>query len=318
MSRPILKALLLLLQALLVASASTVRLYAAHSDGNVTSLALSNNNNNYSLAITSRTAECRNNPSVLTLDKANNVLYCYDRGSVNDTTGSLNSFALASADDSTGALTPIDRIPAPYGGVWGEILTATEGRNRSYIAASYNTSAISVFALDDAGIFPNASGPDQTIFPPAPVPAGPVPGRQDRSYVHHVIIDPTNTYILVPDLGADRIRVFTYDPDTIAPLVEVGALMTEEAAVGPRHGAFRVNDAGETFLVFNGELSQKVYSYKVTYGEDGAGLTFEKVFEAPALGDDSVLAPTTAPTSECLISVSLSYFHSCDCFVLTK
>lgn len=157
-----------------------------------------------------------------------------------------------------------------------------------------------VFELGDDGTLPG-SGPIQTIFPTSNK-TGPIASRQDRSYSHEVIIDPTNTYVLVPDLGADLVRVFTYAPDTIAPLVETAPL-NAEAGAGPRHGFFRVNDAGETFFFFGGELSQVVYSYKVTYGD--SGLTFDKVFEAPALGLNSTLAVNTAPVSECAITVCL-------------
>lgn len=112
----------------------------------------------------------------------------------------------------------------------------------------------------------------------------------------------------MPDLGGDLVRVFTYAPDTIAPLVETAPLTTD-AGTGPRHGFFRVNDAGETFFFFGGELSQNVYSYKVTYGN--SGLTFEKVFEAPALGLNSSLAVNTAPVSECAITVCFSMTLEC-------
>lgn len=120
-----------LLPSALAATASAVNLYAAHSDGNVTSLALTVSGDNSTLSVTHRTADCEANPAVLTLDKANGVLYCYDRGGSKDTVGSLNSFSVG----EDGNLTRISRIEAPYSGVWGDILTAENG-NRSYIAAS--------------------------------------------------------------------------------------------------------------------------------------------------------------------------------------
>lgn len=158
--------------------------------------------------------------------------------------------------------------------------------------------AVSVFSLGEDGTI-QGTAPAQVLNLTIEA-TGPVADRQEASHVHEVIIDPTRKYVLTPDLGGDRIRVFTYDPDTIAPLVELDPLRTE-AGTGPRHGVFRVNDAGETFLFFNGELSQNVYSYKVTYGD--AGLSWEQVFQAPALGLNSTLAPTTAPTSECRMTV---------------
>ena len=61
------------------------------------------------------------------------------------------------------------------------------------------------------------------------------------------------------------------------------------------------------YLLFNGELSQRVYSYRITY--TASGLAWEKVFEAPALGElGELLPPNTAPTSEIAVSVSLFPF----------
>ncbi|CAN8105328.1 unnamed protein product [Discula destructiva] len=286
----------ILVSSALVATSFAVRLYSAHTDGNVSSLVLAEDcerSGAYTLEVTSRTAECANNPSTLTLDKEARVLYCYDRGASKDTVGSLTSFSIS---DDDGSLSRISRVEAPFSGVWGEILTLDNG-NRSYITASFNTSAIGVFLLADDGVLPG-NGPIQTILPTLEV-TGPVADRQDLSYAHHVIIDPTNTYVLIPDLGGDRIRVFSYVDDDIVPLTELEPLRTAPG-VGPRHGFFRINSAGETLLFFNGELSQNVYSYKVTYG--AAGLTWESVFEAPALGLGSTLAATTAPTSECAMA----------------
>lgn len=114
------------------ACSNAVRLYSAHSDGNVSSLFFEEADGEYTLEVTSRTAECKNNPAVLTLDKASRVLYCYDRGGTTDTNGSLTSFGIS---DSDGSLSKISRVVAPYGGVWAEILTAGN-RNRTYISAS--------------------------------------------------------------------------------------------------------------------------------------------------------------------------------------
>ncbi|KAJ4420883.1 hypothetical protein N0V82_004062 [Gnomoniopsis sp. IMI 355080] len=276
-----------------VASSSAVRLYSAHSDGNVSSLSFDGADGAYTLEVTARTAECKNNPAVLTLDKDRRVVYCYDRGGSADTIGSLTAFAIS---DTDGSLTPISRVEAPYGGVWAEILTAENG-NRTYISSSYNPPAVGVFLLGENGTVVG-SGPIQTLSPTIEV-TGPIADRQDHAYVHEVIIDPTNKYVVTPDLGGDRIRVYSYAPDTIVPLTELEPLRTA-AGVGPRHGFFRINDAGETYFFHDGELSQHIYSYKVTYGE--AGLTWENVFSAPALGPNVTLPPNTAPASECLMT----------------
>ncbi|KAJ3537515.1 hypothetical protein NM208_g6277 [Fusarium decemcellulare] len=277
----------LVVSALCVASCNATTLFVADSGGNVTTLSFTKNG----LSITSRTPDCEPNPSWLTLDHKDRVLYCLDRGTPNvSTVGSLNSFSIG----KNGTLDHLARVEAPFSGVAGAIVTAPS-RKRGYVTASYNRSAASVISLGEHGALPG-SGPVQLILPNI-TETGPVADRQDRSYLHHVIIDPKNEYIVIPDLGGDRCRVYAYDKDNVAPITEVGALKAEPGS-GPRHGFFRIMENGETFFFFNGELDQKVYSYRVEYTE--TNLEFTKVFEIPALNAN--LPATRAPASEIAMS----------------
>ena len=118
--------------ALLVASCSATTLFVADSGGNVTSLSLDvGPGKNSSLVASHRTTECATNPSWLTLDAANRILYCVDRASNSVVNGSLNSFSVG----DTGALVHIDRIPVSSSGVAGEIVTLDSGV-RAYVTAS--------------------------------------------------------------------------------------------------------------------------------------------------------------------------------------
>jgi len=117
---------------LLIASCSAVTLFAADSGGNVTSLSLDvGTGKNSSLVASHRTTECATNPSWLTLDATNRILYCLDRASNSVANGSLNSFSVGQA----GALVHIDRVPVSSSGVAGEIVTLDSGV-RAYVTAS--------------------------------------------------------------------------------------------------------------------------------------------------------------------------------------
>ncbi|KAK7428118.1 hypothetical protein QQZ08_005357 [Neonectria magnoliae] len=267
---------------------NAVTLFAADSGGNVTTLSFTGAGSNYTLSVTAKTSGCEDNPSWLSVDKASRVLYCLDRGASSSTSGSLNSFSI----EESGALTRLGRVLAPLSGVAGGIVTTSKGA-RACIGS--NRSAAAVYALGDHGALPG-TGPLQQIFPTLNQ-TGPVPSRQDRSYLHDVIIDPTNQYLVLMDLGGDLGRVYTYNEDTVAPIVEVDGLRTAPGT-GPRHGVFKTMDNGDVFFFFNGELDQKVYSYRVTYTK--TGLSFEKVFEIPAI--DASLPATLAPTSEIALS----------------
>lgn len=115
---------------LLTAPCSAITLFAADSGGNVTSLSLDVGKNS-SLVASHRTTECATNPSWLTLDAANRILYCVDRATNSAVNGSLNSFSVG----QTGDLVHIDRVPVASSGVAGEIVTLDSGV-RAYVTAS--------------------------------------------------------------------------------------------------------------------------------------------------------------------------------------
>lgn len=161
-----------------------------------------------------------------------------------------------------------------------------------------NKSAVSAFSFASNGTL---KPPAQVYYPESNV-TGPIASRQNDSHSHHVILDPRGEFFLVPDLGADLIRIFKYHPNTFSPLTELAPLRTDPGA-GPRHAVFWENNEGTLYLLFNGELSQKVYSYRVAYTLNG--LAWKKVFETYALGElGESLPPNTAPTSEIAVSVS--------------
>ncbi|CAN9385501.1 unnamed protein product [Alternaria alternata] len=275
---------------LMVMPSSASQLFAADSRGNVSTLLLTENGNTSSLTVTSVTADCGPNPASLNLDYQNRILYCLDRGRVPGTEGSLNSLRIA----ADGSLSRIARVSAPFSGVAAEFFNDETGV-RGYVSTSYNRSAIGVYRLpDDNG---GLSEPAQIIFPNTTA-VGPVTARQDRSYLHGVFLDPTRKFLLMTDLGQDRIRVFRYNQRTIAPLVELAPLVTP-LGCGPRKAVFwTAPETRNLFLFVNGELDQRVYSYQVGYKEDG----LEWRFVDDVVSISEYLPVTTAPTSEIAIT----------------
>lgn len=105
---------------------------------------------------------------------------------------------------------------------------------------------------------------------------GAVPSRQDAPHPHQVILDPTGQFIIVPDLGADLIRIHKIDKST-GRLTECPSAKPPPGS-GPRHGAFwsptgyksRVHRAaqGSTLFVAN-ELSNVISGWSVSYPSGG-------------------------------------------------
>ena len=133
---------------------------------------------------------------------------------------------------------------------------------------------------------------------------GPNPSRQDAPHPHETFLDPTGQFVLIPDLGADLVRVFGINPSTDL-LTELTPLKVVPGS-GPRHGAFWTPDGvsganSTTFLYIVTELGQTVTSYAVSYPETG-GLAFKEVYTSKTYGNRTEPAGT-AP-AEIQISVS--------------
>ena len=127
---------------------------------------------------------------------------------------------------------------------------------------------------------------------------GPDRSRQLASHPHEVLVDPTGSYLVVPDLGADLVRVFSISAST-GSLTESIPLKVMPGS-GPRHGTFLVSNYN-TFFFLISELGNKITSYKVTYGTNI--LKFREVFDSGIYGNATT--PTGAAAAEAILSVSL-------------
>ena len=121
------------------------------------------------------------------------------------------------------------------------------------------------------------------------------PDRQEAPHPHEAIVDPTGKFVLVPDLGADIVRIFSIDGEGVNAVEP----LTVAAGSGPRHATFAVH--GETtYLYLITELSNNIFGYKVTYGD--ASLEFEQIWESSTHGE-GVEAPAYAAAAEILVTV---------------
>jgi 6-phosphogluconolactonase (cycloisomerase 2 family) len=106
-------------------------LFAAQSNGHLTTLSLTRHGKSYSLTATFTTRDAGGNPSWLNIDSKQRLLYCLDRGQSNATRGSLNSFRIG----KNGVLEKIASVDAPFSGVAAAYFDLSNGR-RAYVTAS--------------------------------------------------------------------------------------------------------------------------------------------------------------------------------------
>src|ERR1022692_2336598 len=142
---------------------------------------------------------------------------------------SVSAYAI---DPATAKLTFLNQKPSGGGDPSYVSLDAT---GRYLMVANYLGGSVAVFALQ-----PDGSIGERTAFVQH-TGASVNPSNQTHAHAHSIRVDPTNRFVLVADLGVDKIFVYRFDPKT-------GALQPNDppfAAVapgsGPRHTAFHPN-----------------------------------------------------------------------------
>ncbi|KAI9671628.1 MAG: hypothetical protein M1829_004633 [Trizodia sp. TS-e1964] len=149
--------------------------------------------------------------------------------------------------------------------------------------------AISTFAITHGGNITATGSHHFNLTRPAPLPA-----RQAAAHPHQAVVDPTGKFLVIPDLGADLIRVFG---------IGISGALTEQdpfgvsLGSGPRHSVFwRAN--GVTYLFIITEISNTVIQFSVKYTT--AGISLQRVGEISTFGKQP--APSGAAAGEIAIS----------------
>ena len=254
------------------AKVSATNLFVSDYAGSVTSFSLTARNGTYNLTQTFKSEACAPNPSWLTIDANRGLLFCLNEG-LTSPNGSVSSFTI----NADGSLNHIQNTTTISGPVNGVIYGAAAGR-RAIALAHYTGSAVSSWLLDGGGKFSFNENLPYTLPKP-----GPVPARQEAPHEHEAILDPTGRYIVVPDLGADLVRIYGYDDATLK-LKTLSPLVAAPGS-GPRHARFwnpyGVScDGCPTFFYLVSELTSAVTGYAVTYLPNGGGLNFTQVYNS--------------------------------------
>ncbi|KAI0161050.1 putative isomerase YbhE [Hypoxylon sp. FL1284] len=295
----------LLSLASLAGSASATLLYVTSYAGTVTTLNLTLAPSDGSAVPTGRAAGsaatletvsnstgCGPSPSWLTLDLPRNLLYCLDEG-LNDPYGGVASF-YAHDDGTLDTLNRLDIIQGP-------VSIAEFGDGGSGLAiAHYSGSSVSVVSTTPEGNLTLLHNETYTLNGP-----GPDPSRQEASHPHEAILDPTGAWVLVPDLGADMVRIFSTEAGS--PVLTSRPPLAVSPGSGPRHGVFLVTP-DTTFFYLISELGNTITGYQVVYPEDPDNKTlgFNELFVIPSHGEPTEL-PEGTGAAEIVLSPDGKY-----------
>lgn len=169
------------------------------------------------------------NPSYLSLSNNGQFLYaCTESKTPN--AGSVSSFKFNPQEKS------LTFINSQKTNGENPVYLSLDHTEKWLIDANYTGSSLSVFPLaEDGKINP--------IVQHIPFTEGSInPERQKSSHIHSVFFSPDNDYIIAPDLGADKIRIFPFNANKKEPLdIQNTNFVKATPGSGPRHFAFHPN-----------------------------------------------------------------------------
>ncbi|KAK2746141.1 hypothetical protein FQN55_005770 [Onygenales sp. PD_40] len=272
---------------LLAQQALAAQLYASHYSGSIHLLDFTDG----VLSEVSSVPAGSSLPAWLTWDYANRNLYEADEVFSGD--GSLTSWS--SAED--GSLEQTGHSLALFGAVHNSLFGGADGAG--FIGSvHYEESKLTTFALPLT-----ADSVELESFQYEMDGPGPNPDRQTKPHPHQVIADPTGSFLIIPDLGADILRTYAIDQES-GKLTACADAIAQPGA-GPRHAAFwtgsssrvsRRQDAGTKVFIAD-ELSNTISRWAVAYSDADAcpTLTLEQTLTPYA---DNATAPTGTKVGE--------------------
>jgi len=187
-------------------------------------------------------------PSFLALHPTRPFLYAVERQLVADGAG-VGAVAAFAIDEASGMLTLLNRQAS--GGVSPAHISVHPG-GRFVLAAHYGSGQVAVLAVEDDGSI------GKVIDVVQHVGRGPNSGRQEGPHAHFVTPDPSGTFVLVCDLGIDRVMVYRLDTETGTLIPNDISYAQVGSGAGPRHLAFHPN--GRHLYVIN-ELDSTIVAF---------------------------------------------------------
>ncbi|MFY8020504.1 MAG: lactonase family protein [Bacteroidia bacterium] len=192
------------------------------------------------------------NPSYLNISPNGKFLYA-NTETRTPYSGSISAFNI---DSLSGQISPINM---KFSGGANPVYLDIYSSGRYLVNANYTGGSVSLFEINTDGSLNNYQFLYQ--FKDSSI----IKKRQESSHIHSANFSPDFKYVYLPDLGADKIRVFEFHPDSNVQLFENKQLEVKtKPGSGPRH--FTFHPSGK-FAYCIEELSGTVCVYSYLHGK---------------------------------------------------
>ena len=168
-------------------------------------------------------------------------------------TGAVSAYAV---DPATAHLTLLDTVPS---GSANPAYVSLDATGRTLFVANYTGATVAAFAIN-----PDGSIGDRTAYITY-TGHGTDPVRQPQPHPHSIRVDPSNRFVLVPDLGLDEVHIYHFDVSTGTLTPNDPPFAQAPPATGPRHMIF--SPSGR-FAYLLSEMANTVtlFSWDATHG----------------------------------------------------
>ena len=187
------------------------------------------------------------NPSFLAQSPNHKFLYAVNEGGQGGNT--VSAFAM---DAKTGKLTPLNAVSSQGSGPCHLALDAT---GRWLVVANYNNGTMALLPVHEDGTLGEAKQVEKHEG------SSVTPQRQRGPHAHCVVFSPDNRFLLLADLGLDKIFIYRFDATAGTLTANAPAAAQLTAGAGVRHMAFHpngrvlysINELGNTVTAFHYE-----------------------------------------------------------------
>lgn len=192
------------------------------------------------------------NPSFLAISPDKKFVYAVNENGSANNPGSVASFAF---NKKSGTLSLLNLEPT--GGAH-PCYVAIDKTGKWVTAGNYSGGSVSVFPVKEKGFLDKVRTVEQHEGHSVNTK------RQDRPHVHATIFSPDDNYLLVPDLGTDKVMIYRLNKNNGALEATEPGFFKTDAGAGPRHLDF--HPPGR-FAYLSEEMSGNVTALKYNDGK---------------------------------------------------
>ncbi len=191
------------------------------------------------------------NPSYLAVASGKNYIYAVTE-SAGKIPGSVSAFSF---DRSSGRL---NLINTQSSGGDNPCYVSVSSDNKWVLVGNYSGGSLSALPVNaDGSLEPFSQNIQHTG-------TGANKQRQEKPHVHSTVFSPAQDYLLTPDLGVDKIFIYSFNPSSGKPLQpSQQPFVSSQPGSGPRHLTFH---PGGRFAYVIEELTGTVAAYKYKPG----------------------------------------------------